>query len=171
MTPCTKSIKMIKTEKYHHFHQAQRVRMFLKVVQTFKYIYYIVINKYKNILFLLIPLSFLKPILKFLHTLFLHFIAHCIKEHVHCIWFLIYESSIAKSLKKVNIIPIENNSFRTTQGDYENVLKYLYTQSISSGFFWMFFCEFPDKNKIRFGIKKNCGSFSLPFPLLLFESN
>ena len=99
VTPCTKSIKMIKTEKYHHFHQAQRVRMFLKVVQTFKYIYYM-INKYKSILFLLIPLSFFKPILKFLHTLFLNFIAHCIKEHVHCIWFLIYESSIAKSLKK-----------------------------------------------------------------------
>ena len=168
--PVQSQSKMIKTEKYHHFHQAQRVRMFLKVVQTFKYIYYM-INKYKSILFLLIPLSFFKPILKFLHTLFLHFIAHCIKEHVHCIWFLIYESSIAKSLKKVNIIPIENNSFRTTQGDYENVLKYLYTQSISSGFFWIFFfCEFPDKNKIRFGIKK-CGSFSLPFPLLLFESN
>ena len=36
---------------------------------------------------------------------------------------------------------------------YENVLKYLYTQSISSGFFWMFFCEFPDKNEIRFAPK------------------
>ena len=83
----------------------------------------------------------------------------------------LYESSIAKSLKKVNIIPIENNSFRTTQGDYENVLKYLYTQSISSGFSGFFFCEFLNK-KIKFVLGRKKKFAAPPLPLsLLFESN